>query len=151
YEKNQPLSEPGKWRNLPAEKSPLDINLEGKIKNRLSPWGAVEPWHEAGVYQTSSKAFKELQAWYPDPPRVLLMSNNEANKLRPKEDVEAESKRYVDAYGKGKPHAFIRGVMAEGYVERYRALLKGIKEGLSSEAWRKNCLTVAYNGFGPPH
>jgi hypothetical protein len=151
YEKDHPASDPGKWRNLPPEKSPLEINLEGKIKAKLSPWGAVVPWQEAGLYQTGSKAFKELEEWYPDPPRVLLMSNNEASKLRPKDDVEAESKRYLDAHGKGKSPTFIRGVMADGYVERYRALLKGIKEGLPNEAWRKNSLTVAYGGFGPSH
>jgi hypothetical protein len=151
YDGSQPLDDPGKWRHLPPEKSPLEINLEGKIKMRLSPWGAVAPWEEAGVYQASSKAFKELQEWYPDPPRVLLVSNNEANRLSPKVDVEAESKRYLDAYGWGRSPSFIRGVMADGYVERYRALIKGIKEGLSNENWRKSSLAIAYSAFGPPH
>lgn len=150
YEKNQPLNEPGKWRNLPAEKSPLEVR-DGKTRNMLSPWGAVEPWNEAGMYQTSSAAFAELQKWYPDPPLVVLLSNNEANKLKPKQDVEAESQRYLDLYGKGKPAAFIRGAMADGYVERYQALVNGVKNGLKNDAWRKNALTVAYNAFGPPH
>jgi hypothetical protein len=41
--------------------------------------------------------------------------------------------------------------MAEGYVERYGALLKGMQDGLKSEHWRNHRLFVAYGAFGPSH
>ncbi|MCL4192003.1 MAG: hypothetical protein KJZ87_09670 [Thermoguttaceae bacterium] len=69
YEEEHPVDAPGKWRNLPPEKNPRVINPEGKLIGILSPWGAVEPWYEAGVYHTSSPAFRQLEQWYPNPPR----------------------------------------------------------------------------------
>jgi hypothetical protein len=149
--KSQPKNDPGRWRNLPAEKSPLVVNPEGKVVPRISPFGAVAPWQEAGRVLTGSGALKQFQAWYPDPPRVILLSNNEAPLLEPKHDVEKESKRYLQSYGKGKSGFFKRGVMAEGYRERYLALFKGMREGLTSEGWRKNAVIVGYGAFGPPH
>jgi hypothetical protein len=150
-DKKQPVSEPGKWRNLPPEKSPLVIGLDGKVVNWISPWGAIEPWYEAGVYNTHSGAFEELQRWYPDPPLVILLSNNEARKLKPKQEIEKLSKRYVDRHGRGRPGSYLRKQMAEGYIKRYRALLKGIRAGLTAKAWKENSLLVGYGCFGPPH
>jgi len=151
YDKKQPHDNPGKWRDLPADKSPLEIDHEGKILKLLSPFGAVDPWYEAGVYATHSPAFAQLQQWYPDPPLVILLSNNEAGKLKPKLDVEKTSKRYVDAHGRGKPGSYIRGALAKGYLERYAALLKGVREGLASPVWRQRAKLVAYEAFGPEH
>ncbi len=151
YSKEDPRDEPGKWRNLSPAKSPLEIDREGKLTTWLSPWGAVEPWYEAGVYNTASPAFEQLQQWYPNPPRVILLSNNEARVLKPKLDIEAMSKRFVDAHGTGHTNEYIRREMAEGYLERYRALLKGIRDGLQSPAWREHSLLVGYGNFGPPH
>ena len=151
YSKQHPRAEPGKWRRLPPEKSPLLINREGKLETWLSPLGAVEPWYEAGVYNTSSEAFGQLQAWYPDPPFVILLSNNEARKVKTKHGIEARSKRYVDRYGTGTSGLQERRAIAEGYVPRYAALLKGIRAGLKSAAWRRNSLLVGYGAFGPSH
>ncbi|NQT86019.1 hypothetical protein HQ560_04595, partial [bacterium] len=122
YSKKDPVDDPGKWRNLPPEKSPLAITLEGKLDTWLSPFGAVEPWYEAGVYNTNSKAFEQLQAWYPDPPFVILLSNNESRKVKTKHKIETRSQRYVDKYGTGTPHVQQRRAIAEGYVPRYAAL-----------------------------
>lgn len=149
--KDHPRDDPGKWRNLPLEKTPLLVDLTGRIDNWISPFGAVEPWREVGRYYASSGSFDQLQQWYPDPPLVIFLSNNEARRLKPKHKVEERSKRYVDKYGTGRPGAFQRGVMAEAYLERYAALLKGMREGLRSERWRRSCLLVAYNALGPPH
>ncbi len=151
YDKKHPLDEPGRWRSLPPEMSPLAIDLEGNLTTWISPWGAVEPWYQAGVYNTGSAAFGELQRWYPDPPLVILLSNNEARKLKPKHGIETRSKRYVDAHGLGKSDTYQRRAMAEGYRPRYAALLKGIREGLENRTWRKNALLVGYGAFGPPH
>ena len=151
YDKTQPLDEPGKWRLLPPEKSPLELDQEGKVIKLLSPFGAVAPWYEAGVYATRSTAMAQLQAWYPDPPRVILLSNNEAGKLKPKSDVEQTSKRYVDLHGRGKSPEYTRAQLAKGYVERYKELLRGVRDGLKNEHWQQHSLLVGYGAFGPPH
>lgn len=151
YSKKEPADQPGKWRNLPAETSPLVVNLECKTVPMLSPWGAIEPWREAGVYATDSAAFRQFADWYPDPPLVILLSNNEAGKLKPKLEIEKLSKRYVDAHGFGKSGEYQRRVMAEGYLRRYAALLDGVRTGLPGDHWRRHSLIVGYGAFGPPH
>ena len=85
----------------------------------------------------------------PEPPLVVLVSNNEHAKLWwPKAE---ESKRFLDQYGKGKEDNFKRQVVAEGWIERYRALLAAMKDGLASPAWRSNTRFIGYEAFGPPH
>ncbi|MGD2175181.1 MAG: proline racemase family protein, partial [Candidatus Brocadiaceae bacterium] len=104
-----------------------------------------------GRYYSGSGAFGQLQEWYPDPPLVILLSNNEARRVKTKHNIEARSKRYVDKYGTGTPLTAQCRAMAEGYIERYGALLKGMHDGLKAEAWRRNRLFVAYGAFGPSH
>jgi hypothetical protein len=149
--KNDPVDAPGKWRNLPPEKSPLIIEPDGKVGKWISPFNAVEPWYEAGCYTTASAGFKEYQRRYPDPPLVILLSNNEARILKPKQDIEAMSLTYVQQHGKGRPDIYLRRVMAEGYARRYRELLRGVRDGLENPAWKANARRVAYGAFGPPH
>lgn len=147
-----PKDAPGKWRDLPPDQNPKDVDLQGNLVPRLSPWGGAVPWREAGRYVTGGgKAFAQLQQWYPDPPLVVLLSNNEAPLLEPKHDPEKLSRRYLDAHGPGRSGAYKRGVMAEGYLERYRAMFDGIREGLPNDAWRNSARIVGYGAFGPSH
>ena len=53
-----------------------------------------------GRVWTDNLFLKKIQEWYPDPPLVLFISNNEHSKLQWSE-VEM-SKRYLDTYGPGK-------------------------------------------------
>ncbi|QXD16952.1 hypothetical protein GQ464_008465 [Rhodocaloribacter litoris] len=149
--KDHPRDEPGRWRNLPPEQSPLTLAPNGQLVRILSPLGAVEPWYEVGKYYTASPAFGQLEAAYPDPPLVIMLSNNEARRLEPKQDIETHSRRYLDRYGTGRSDTFKRRVMAEGYIERYRALFRGLRDGMRTEAWRARTRMVGYTAFGPPH
>jgi len=152
YDHNKP------WRSLPPEKSALVVPPEplvgkdGKAKataKQLSPFGAVEPWREVGAYWMRSPGMKRIQEVYPDPPRVVIVSNNEAHDLRWHE--MSKSKRYLDTYGKGRGDDFKRKVVAEGWIERYRAMLDAMRASLVADAWKTNSLFVAYNALGPNH
>lgn len=150
--KKHPLNEPGKWRNAPPDKSPLALDpATGQPNTWISPFGAIEPWHEAGTYYTSSGAFGRLQKLYPNPPRVIFLSNNEARRLEAKHDWAALEKRYAEKVGPGKTRTQRNAVVVAGYVERYAALLEGMREGLSTPPWRDAAFFVAYGAFGPPH
>ncbi len=92
---------------------------------------------------------RQFQAWYPDPPLVLLISNNEHAKLTAG-DAE-QSRRYLDRFGSGKSDDFKRQVIGEGWIERYGAMLSALREGLVSESWRKNSKCVGYEAFPPVH
>jgi len=135
--------------DLPPERNPNVVTPEGKILRKVSPFGPVEPWREAGRLWTDNEAMRRLQQWYPDPPLVIFLSNNEHSKLR-WHQVE-QSQRYMERYGPGKDDGFKRRVVAQGWIERYRALQQGMREGLSSRAWREAARFVGYDAFGPPH
>jgi hypothetical protein len=98
----------------------------------------------------ANEAMKKVQSLYPDPPRVLFVSNNEAPDLR-WHQVETLSKRYLDAYGKGKSNDFKRLVVGQGWQERYPVLFQAMRDALVEEGWRDRVRFVGYGAFGPSH
>jgi len=138
---------------LPPETNPNVIKTDGTLTRLLSPFGPVEPWKQVGKLWTGSPMMDRLQNWYPDPPRVFFLSNNEASKLRwAKRDVSVEiSKRYQERYGANRDDDVTRKVVAEGWIERYRAMHDAMRGGLSNPAWRARVDFVGYEAFGPPH
>jgi len=135
--------------SLPPEKNPNVVTPEGKTRKMVCPFGPVEPWAQVGRKWTDNEPLRRLQAWYPDPPFVMFLSNNEHADLR--WHKAEESQRYLDKYGKGKDDDFKRRVVADGWIERYRALQKGLRDGLASAPWRDKALFVGYGAFGPDH
>ncbi len=135
--------------DLPPEKNPNVVTPEGKILRKVSPFGPVEPWREAGRQWTDNAALGQLQEWYPDPPLVIFLSNNEHSKLRWHQ--AGQSQRYLELYGTGRDEDFKRRVTADGWIERYRALQEGMREGLAARQWKAHARFVGYGAFGPPH
>jgi len=134
---------------MPPEKNPNVVTPDGKILKKVSPFGPVEAWREVGRKWTATPAFQKLQGQYPKPPLVIFLSNNEHAKLR---WHQAEtSKRYLDEYGKGKSDNFKREAFGKGWIERYRALQAGMRDGLTAPAWKQNAIFVGYEAFGPAH
>ncbi len=134
-----------KYISLPADKNPNVVSLNGSIQNKVSPFGPVQPWREVGRLWTDNPNMKKLQEWYPNPPRVIFLSNNEHRKLY-WTDVE-KSKRYMDKYGnKKRTNNFKRKVVGDGWIKRYRALQEGMREGLINKNWEKNAVFIAYHG-----
>jgi len=137
------------WLGLPAAENPNVVTAEGKPLAKVCPFGPVAPWRAIGRTHTDNAWFRQFQEWYPDPPRVIFLSNNEHSKLRWHE-VET-SPRYLARYGPGRGAEFQRQVVCDGWIERYRALQAGLREGLSQPAWRERAVCIAYDAFGPPH
>jgi hypothetical protein len=134
---------------LPAEQNPNVVTVEGKIEGRVSPFGPVGPWRQIGRTFTDNPWMKQIQEWYPHPPLVIFLSNNEHAKLHWTE-VEKEQ-RYLAKYGAGRDGNFKRKVVGDGWIERYRALQDGLRQGLANDTWEKNSICVGYDAFGPPH
>jgi hypothetical protein len=136
-----------KYFDLPAGANPNAFELDGSVVPEVDPLGPVEPWREVGRKWTTSPGMQQLVAFYPTPPLVLFVSNNEHAKVTwPEADV---SKRYVDRYGKGTSDIFKRQVFAQGWIERYGALLDGMREGLAETSWNGAARFVGYDAFGP--
>ncbi len=140
------LSTRAEFSKLPLDKNPNVIDLNGKVLPSVSPFGPIELWSEAGNKWTSTLLMRKLQEIYPDPPLVLFVSNNEHGKLR-WQDAEG-CLRYLARYGKGKDDSFKRKVIGDGFIERYRALQEGMREGLSAKRWKEKAVFVGYDAFG---
>ena len=65
------------YLSLPADKNPNVVTLAGKTLPQVCAFGPVELWREVGKKWTSGAGIGKLQQWYPDPPRVIFLSNNE--------------------------------------------------------------------------
>jgi hypothetical protein len=139
------LSDDKKYIDLPPDQNPNVVTTDGKIENKVSPFGPVKLWREVGAKWASSPLMKQVQQWYPNPPLVILLSNNEHRKL-PWRNVE-EDARYLAEYGKGRSNEFKRKVVADGWIERYRAMQEGMRDALS-KSWQSKVLFVGYNAFG---
>ncbi|MFW6061092.1 MAG: hypothetical protein ACODAQ_13005, partial [Phycisphaeraceae bacterium] len=134
------------FHEVEPEDSPMVLNTEGEIENRLSPFGPVKHWREVGRIWTDSEWMALLQSWYPDPPRVIMLSNNESGKLRWHE--AEQSARYLEQHGEGRDDTFKRRVVGDGWIERYPALHEGMREGLRESSWRENATFVGYGVIG---
>jgi hypothetical protein len=143
------LSNSDQFFSLAREQNPNVITTEGQTRREVSPFGPVGAWVSAGNQWGSSPMMKKLQEWYPDPPLVIFVSNNEQPKLQ--WTKAEEDYRFTKLFGRGRNDDFKRKVVGDGFIERYRALERGIREGLSSKAWKENAIFIAYDAFGPPH
>ena len=136
-----------RYVDLTAAENPNVVDVDGKVLKQASPFGPTAPWLEAGKAWTDNPWMKRLQELYPAPPLVIFLSNNEQRKLTwPKVET---SNRYMQKYGKGRDSEFKRKVVADGWIERYRSLQKGMRGGLTSPSWKKNAIFVGYRAFGP--
>lgn len=134
-----------KYFLLPPEQNPNVVTPDGEVLKKVDPFGPTEAWYEVGKFITSeSPALRKLQGIYPDPPRVIFLSNNEHGKLS---WHEAETSRhYLEKYGTGKSDQFKQKVFGDAWIEKYRALQKGMRDGLSSAGWKKAAIFIGYGG-----
>jgi len=144
-----PLSNVEAYLQLPADRNPNVILADGRVRREVSPFGPVDPWREVGRSWSESQMIRQLQEWYPDPPLVLLISNNEHARL---DWTKAEDdRRYVERYGRDRDATFKRKLFGDAWIERYRALRQGFGEGFANRTWRDRALYIAYDAFGPAH
>ncbi len=131
-----------KYHDLPEDDNPCWVDIDGKIQKAISPFGPKKWWRQLGKEWTDSPLVREMQKWYPDPPYIVVLSNNEARDLRWHQ--AEQSKRYMQQYGAGRSDEFKRKVFGDGYTERYQALLEGMREGLAG--WADKAIFIGYNG-----
>ncbi|NJD05861.1 MAG: hypothetical protein FIA97_05105 [Methylococcaceae bacterium] len=138
------LSSDAAFLKLPAEQNPNVVSTFGGILPKVSPFGPEQPWRQAGQHWTTGKLMRTLQSWYPNPPLVLFVSNNEHDRLSWTE-VETD-RRYFQQYGLAKDRNFKRKVVGDGWIPRYRQLLQGMRENLSP-AWAGAARFIGYGAF----
>jgi len=130
--------------NLKSTVNPNLIDTNGNHFETLSPMGHSYYWKRAGQNWVKTDLMKQLQEWYPNPPLVVFLSRNEADRLN-WTDLQ-RSQRYVAKYGTTQSDDDKRKFIGDAWFERYRALQEGAKKNLS-EAWSKNTIFVGRNTF----
>ncbi|MDD5034077.1 MAG: hypothetical protein PHE55_04900 [Methylococcaceae bacterium] len=141
-----PLSNDKTYLGLPPALNPNVVKADGSIAPMVSPFGAIESWSQVGKQWTTSEVMKQLQFWYPNPPQVIFISNNEQPKLV-WQDANTDQ-RYLTQYGSKTTDETKRQVIAQGWIDRYRALQSGMREGLTNATWKLNSIFVGYDAFG---
>jgi hypothetical protein len=132
---------------LPAAQNPNVIQLDGTIRHQADPMGPVAQWTQAGQKWGSSPMLQQIQQWYPNPPLVLFLDNNEASIL-PWTQME-QSQRFVNAYGPTATVDTQMRVADNGWVSLFPALQAGFRSALISPAWQSKAIFAGYNNFGP--
>ncbi len=132
----------GEWKNLPFQQSPLAFDSKGKRLDMLSPFGAVEPWAEVGAAWATAPILKRLQEIYPNPPYVVLISNNEARKV--KQQHLSMTLRYKQQYRNRMSPEERRRLMGDGIIERQSAMIESLRANLG--AWRERAILVGWGG-----
>lgn len=144
-----PFYRSDRYEKMPVDQTGCAVDPDGERLDMISPFSPVQPWEDLGREWTTGEGVKRLQEIYPDPPLVILAGNNEPSALE-WEDVE-KSGRYLDRYGRGRSDVFKRRVVGDGWIKRYRAMFRGMREGLTKEEWQANARFVGYGAFGPDH
>jgi hypothetical protein len=142
------LTDDPRFFDLPPSENPNVVGSDGRVQKKLSPFGPVDLWRKAGKLWTETPYFREQQKLYKSPPLILFVSNNEQPKLQWFE-VEQDV-RYLQLHGKGRDDNYKRRIIGDAWIERYRALQEGMREGLTEPAWKSNALFVGYEAFGRP-
>lgn len=129
---------------LSERKAPLCLrwtNLLDMIKNR-SPFSPLEPWRKAGEESMGSyqAQLKQMQEWYPDPPYVVMLSNNEGK--APSLKKALKSPEYLKAHGESKDEAYKQKTVGAAYLERYKAMFDGMRAG--SGTWGSKMRFIGY-------
>ena len=111
---------------------------------RISPFGPISPWYEAGRAWARNPSLLQLQRLYPDPPLVLFISDNESSKLTA-EDLRAPYS--VQASPQVNAH---RRAIGDAWIARYEAMIRGFRDGLEARAWHAHALFIGYDAFVTP-
>ncbi|MBN1695624.1 PKD domain-containing protein [candidate division WOR-3 bacterium] len=168
-------SNDGPWRSLPPEENPNLVDTNGVVHGVVSPFGSVEHWETVGECWVNPALLVDLgytprdwwdepllsrfQNWYPDPPFVIWLSNNEASDMDYR-DID-EDFRFRDAY-EGDPDydnwQFRNEILGgntdltdsgagayetgHGYIPRYNAMFEGMRNQL--DEWSDKIKFVGY-------
>ena len=138
------LTQDSYYKNLPKGDNPNVVDENNNTLDKLSPFGPDERWNEVGNQWSTTTLMTQLQEWYPNPPLVIFVSEDEAAKLSWNE--VSISSRYLEYYDVGNTDDnFTRVLVGGKWIEKYRQMQNGFKEGFTEPAWKNNVKFISYN------
>jgi hypothetical protein len=138
-----------KQADRPAADNPCLVRPDGNVTELLSPFGPVDSWYKVGFSFHDDPLVRKLQEIYPDPPLVLIFSNNEpkiANKVNPGNSArlaELLRERGIDSADAAAAEALVE----EAWKIRYEAMIRGLRDAFVSQAWKDNSVFIPYGMF----
>jgi len=135
------LTKDSYYFSLESATNPNVVTTAGDVLERLSPFGADELWNEVGEQWTSTSLMAQLQEWYPNPPLVLFVSEDEAVKLSWSQ-LSQESR-----FTTSGDDNFKRTLVGAEWIEKYRQMHNGFKKGFVNTIWKDNVKFMTYNKF----
>lgn len=134
-----------------------DVIVAELIADGASSQGPLPPlrpdsppglWYEAGRRWSATPLLARLQAIYPEPPLVLFVSNNEQPKLT---WVHVRDQKIaLPGLAAGADDDAVRRAVGDAWALRYRELIRGFRDGLASDHWRRHSRFIGYEAFGQP-
>jgi hypothetical protein len=152
----QGLASDNEYTDLPPNQSPNVLTRVGaavRALGMLSPFGSLAPWSAIGRRWGESEGLRKLQEWYPSPPKIVFLSNNEASRLTWTNADRDENYRRLFATRRATTpdENKLRELFGNGWIERYRALQAAWRKALRDSpwpAWADRSIFVGYNAFG---
>jgi hypothetical protein len=112
----------------------------------VSPWGTSQAWYDSGNLWTTSDQSAYLQAQYPEPPRVILLANNETDRLSYTFAFFETRYRALFADYAARTEAQIMSDTHDRMIAQWNELFDGMDAGLSAD-WLSARINVGYNAF----
>ena len=137
------LTKDNYYKGLPNEENPNVVDKDGNVLDKLSPFGPDNKWKEVGGLWSKTALMSQIQEWYPNPPLVIFISEDEADKLSWSELTS--SSRFSQQYPTDKDDNFNRILVGAKWIEKYRQLQNGFKEGFTESVWKDNVKFISYN------
>jgi uncharacterized repeat protein (TIGR02543 family) len=143
------------YLSLPASQNPNVVLADGvTVQQKVSPFGPLNCWYQVGSAWTSGTAglnVQQLESWYPDPPKIVFLSNNEQPSLA-WTDLPNTWQYVTTLCPSPNPPLSMeqsRVTVGNGYISCYRSLQQGMRDGLNNSLWKSNSIFVGYDSFGP--
>ena len=131
------------WKNAKSNVSALFLTTDGKLEPKLDPFASATQWAAAGRAWATGPILQKLQELYPDPPYVVLVSNNESKRIK-QADVE-RSARFRQLYGTGMSEEFRRRKLGDHFIERYKTMVESFRSGLGN--WKDRAVLIGWGGL----
>lgn len=128
------------------DSNPNVLGTRAANEKRLSPFGSEEYWYETGKRWTGRELFRQLAAIYPDPPKVVFLSNNEHPVLGWNE--LQRDRRFAKRYSGNLSDEEKREITAKLWEKLYQSLHKGMRDGLADTPWKDKIKLVGFLANG---
>jgi len=129
--------------SMDKTQNPNVITVNGTVLPKLSPFGPDSLWNEVGKQWSTTTLIAQLQEWYPNPPLVIFIDEDSSKKLA--WSSLSTSSRYLLQYSTNNSNEFKKTLVNAKWLEKYRQLHEGFKQGFTKKSWKENVKFVTRN------